>query len=988
MIASYEKGTKNGRQLDLAFIEDAIAGGFYERNPNVRPHNAPANWSSDSAIHAAATSSAPSSAPSSVSSSPAAISGFASNSSSSAAVASAAQPDIVEQRTTDDLGERRRSSSGAVAALLLQQEQNEQHRLSEPGAADDDDDGADADPVGLESPAIGALPLIPPAVSVELLSRSAQRTMTTAAGISALLFPVLVHVLCNSPLVHSVLTPTVGAIHVPPGVCASLAAVALVSSLSALILFVLLTLRAPTDTSLATLFFPARHVASQHPGTATPPVVSAASSPVLRSAAKPETSLLHPSANSLAAAVAALSDVGPTNPRSSVPRGRRGSGRAFSPQSRQPRMPETVVSASVPAWMMQLWLGKPQVVFVVQVHAASGAVWSVTRTFDELRELSHIVRLLHGLIRPPLPTNATGTAAETQPRGEPEAFVQVSDDTVPDLLSYTFDQQQEFDVNKLEIREIETLRELLQTYLAALMVSHAQAVRQSHVVDLFLQLDEGTHFAPFSKPGSELAPLLGDAERALYTKLARPSVDDLLWEGVITRAQWRSFWSDDWIILTKIGVVVSSVRNNKTDTFFIPVSDIVSVSWVDQLRGPFLSYLFLEISTVEQSHYFCCADTATDSARLKSFADTLQKCLSESRAPAPTRDLTLASVLGKMSQKQTSPNDVIVMNRWKLWRESPRHRTEVIEDLFVRAQALFKEASDNSPAQGSLLDDVTFAPRFLVFAKLSSELQCIGLLGMLHKEAMSFFLNLYHIMVMHALMQFGAPGLPKTNGFFRRCAYEIGGHVLTIAEVEHAILRAPLHRPKVAGFLGLKARVIDSQVPQFKPSDPRTRLSLVIGDPALNFVLNNGCKSAGNIEIAFYRAETLEHQISSTASRFCDREVEVLSREKLVLLPKVCEWYTSDFGGKLEMIRFVCECLSESPKKFALALLLQEEAKSLKTKFRDFDWSFPTRLVYPDTLWAAPLSGPAAVGAATSSLTASLNDRSSTRSRPSSVRLS
>ena len=67
-----------------------------------------------------------------------------------------------------------------------------------------------------------------------------------------------------------------------------------------------------------------------------------------------------------------------------------------------------------------------------------------------------------------------------------------------------------------------------------------------------------------------------------------------------------------------------------------------------------------------------------------------------------------------------------------------------------------------------------------------------------------FFLNLYHLMVAHAQLLFGPPdNYLQLVKFFNRSCYELGGgpngsggqDVLSLAELEHGVLRSPMSPP-------------------------------------------------------------------------------------------------------------------------------------------------------------------------------------------------
>ena len=90
---------------------------------------------------------------------------------------------------------------------------------------------------------------------------------------------------------------------------------------------------------------------------------------------------------------------------------------------------------------------------------------------------------------------------------------------------------------------------------------------------------------------------------------------------------------------------------------------------------------------------------------------------------------------------------------------------------------------------------------------------------------------------------------------------QVGGHVFSLAEIEHCILRASMNKPrtgkhiyaissslisKVAGWLSALGRAI----PKWQPDDLRNRYRVQHSDPRINFGLNSGtCSSPPHIMV-------------------------------------------------------------------------------------------------------------------------------------------
>jgi hypothetical protein len=71
-----------------------------------------------------------------------------------------------------------------------------------------------------------------------------------------------------------------------------------------------------------------------------------------------------------------------------------------------------------------------------------------------------------------------------------------------------------------------------------------------------------------------------------------------------------------------------------------------------------------------------------------------------------------------------------------------------------------------------------------------SLLQTVNLSSLSESERIAFFLNLYHVMVIHGHMTIGPPpAWNYWNAFFNHITYLIGYEVVSIADVDHNLLR-------------------------------------------------------------------------------------------------------------------------------------------------------------------------------------------------------
>jgi hypothetical protein len=170
------------------------------------------------------------------------------------------------------------------------------------------------------------------------------------------------------------------------------------------------------------------------------------------------------------------------------------------------------------------------------------------------------------------------------------------------------------------------------------------------------------------------------------------------------------------------------------------------------------------------------------------------------------------------------------------------------------------------------------------------------------KVQRAFWINLYNVLVLHAVVQghHGASPLGRFI-FFTRKAWQIGSHWFSLDDIEHGILRSNQRNP----FL------------LFKPFSRQ--------DPRVHFALNCAARSCPPIGV--YSSDTLEEQLELASASYLHSEVVI--GPKILKLPSLLQWYQKDFGGRSGVARLIS-------RHFAL-----EEAAltTLQWKYTPYDWS-------------------------------------------------
>jgi len=80
----------------------------------------------------------------------------------------------------------------------------------------------------------------------------------------------------------------------------------------------------------------------------------------------------------------------------------------------------------------------------------------------------------------------------------------------------------------------------------------------------------------------------------------------------------------------------------------------------------------------------------------------------------------------------------------------------------------------------------------------SGGLKCISLETLSQQDLWGFWVNVYHCLLVHAQLVAGQPrGLQQVVGFHNNSSYLVAGHVFSLVEIEHCILRRHMTKPKI-----------------------------------------------------------------------------------------------------------------------------------------------------------------------------------------------
>ena len=160
---------------------------------------------------------------------------------------------------------------------------------------------------------------------------------------------------------------------------------------------------------------------------------------------------------------------------------------------------------------------------------------------------------------------------------------------------------------------------------------------------------------------------------------------------------------------------------------------------------------------------------------------------------------------------------------------------------------------------------------FTEFALDTAELQKIDISKLTgQKDALSFWINILNLMVLHIHMMNGPPTKSSKKIMFQAYKYEIGLQKFSLEDLIEGVLRG---NPKS----------------HFKKKDPRADFSMQQYDPRFHFGITY--LNASSPPMRIMRPETISQQLNLAAEEFLHDEVAEVDNKKVRGLPLFCLFY-------------------------------------------------------------------------------------------------
>merc|ERR1711871_1567540 len=221
---------------------------------------------------------------------------------------------------------------------------------------------------------------------------------------------------------------------------------------------------------------------------------------------------------------------------------------------------------------------------------------------------------------------------------------------------------------------------------------------------------------------------------------------------------------------------------------------------------------------------------------------------------------------------------------------------------------------------------------------------------------LSFWVNLYHLLLLHGIM---ASGLPSSRlavfRFHQNTSYNVAGIPFSLIEIEHGILRRPLSPPRMN-----IPKLFHSFIFPKNLSDAKFACALQKPERRIGFVLCAGSLFSNKripILADGHSPERVEEQFATCSSLFLADYIDIVSSSPsaaTIQFPRTCEWYLQDFqdnhtcsvSSERSAYIIIAEMLNHGPLRTKVLDVLHSTSTSLDIRLWDTksSWLFHTRM--------------------------------------------
>lgn len=165
----------------------------------------------------------------------------------------------------------------------------------------------------------------------------------------------------------------------------------------------------------------------------------------------------------------------------------------------------------------------------------------------------------------------------------------------------------------------------------------------------------------------------------------------------------------------------------------------------------------------------------------------------------------------------------------------------------------------------------------------------------------------------------------------RATKYNIGGHIFSLLDIEHGVLRNASNPPILLGPLSFDM--------SFSERDPRRKVALEESRPNVSFCLFLASATSPSLCV-LTDVDTVEKDMARYARQYFLETVKFDLAHRTIVLPELLRVYWADFGKKQsDVLKYIT---STAGSQFAARIreyVNTLDTGAIKTTFTGFDWT-------------------------------------------------
>ncbi|KAL0392320.1 UNVERIFIED_CONTAM: hypothetical protein Sradi_2454800 [Sesamum radiatum] len=252
----------------------------------------------------------------------------------------------------------------------------------------------------------------------------------------------------------------------------------------------------------------------------------------------------------------------------------------------------------------------------------------------------------------------------------------------------------------------------------------------------------------------------------------------------------------------------------------------------------------------------------------------------------------------------------------------PKPITEISSRLRLLLSAIL-EAYASEDGKHVDYRSIHGSEEFARYLRIVEELQRVKLFDMSREEKLSFFINLYNMMAIHAILTWGHPsGALERRKLFGDFKYVIGGSTYSLSAIYNGILRGNQRPPY-------------NLIKPFGAKDRRLKVALPHTEPLVHFALVSGARSGPALRC--YSPGNIDRELTDAARNFLRTGgLHADLTTNIVYVGKILSWYSGDFGkNEVEVMRHAANYLDPADSQAFLELLSKSQFKVI---YQPYDW--------------------------------------------------